>query len=217
MKKQFAVIGLGRFGTSLCRTLTAHGHEVLAIDNDFARVQEAINTRIATHAIQLDSTDEEALKAVGIKNFDVVVVAIGTHKEESILTAVILKDLGISQVVAKAMDSRHGKVLEKIGADKVVYPERDMGERIAHNLMSNTLDFFEIAPNFSIIDVKAPAFMVGKTLRDLQLRIKHRVTLLAIKREEKNIFIPTADDLIAKEDVLVMMGNDDDLGKISGK
>lgn len=137
MRKQFAIIGMGRFGSSIARTLSQLGFEVMAIDFREETVQEI--SSIVTHAVQADSTDEEALRALGIRNFDVVVVAIGEDIQASILTTLILKEMGIPTVVVKAVNDLHGKVLKKIGADKVVYPERDMGQRVAHHLISSIL------------------------------------------------------------------------------
>lgn len=211
MKKQFVVIGLGRFGVGVSQTLVAHGHEVMAIDTDYDKVQDAISSRVATHAVQLDATDEDALVAVGIKNFDTAIVAIATHREDSILISLILKDLGIQNIIAKALDKRHGKVLEKIGINKIVYPEIDMGVRIAHNLMSNTLDYFEIAPDYSIVDIKAIDFMHNRSLSQLKLRDKYRVTVLAIKRNKADIFVPVPAEVILPEDVLVILGHNKDL------
>ncbi len=211
MKRQFAVIGLGRFGASLSKTLVAHGHEVMAIDSDYDKVQDAISDRVATHAVQLDATDEDALLAVGIKNFDTVIVAIGTHREDSILICLMLKDIGITNIIAKALDRKHGKVLEKIGVNRVIYPEIDMGVRIAHNLMSNTLDYFEIAPEYSIVDIKALDFMHNRTLSQLKLREKHRVTVLAIKRNKADVFVPVPAEVILPEDILVILGHNRDL------
>lgn len=139
VKKQFAVIGMGRFGLSVAKALSDMGFDVLAIDTDEHRTQAVSN--IVTHAVSADSTDEEALRALGIRNFDVVVVAIGQDIQASILTTLILKDLGLPIIIVKAQNELHGKVLQKIGADKVIYPERDMGLRVAHHLTSpNILD-----------------------------------------------------------------------------
>lgn len=211
--KQFAVIGLGRFGTSVAKSLTVMGYEVLAIDANQESVQEIVS--IVTHAVQADATDENALKALGIRNFDVVIVAIGHHIQASILVTVILKELGVKFVVAKAQTDLHGKVLVKVGADKVVYPERDMGVRVAHSLVSsNVLDHIELSPEHSILEVVAPENMVGKTLRQSALRAVYGVTVMAVKRGNELIVSPSADEPIEENDILVVIGENNRLHNV---
>ncbi|MGB9847072.1 MAG: potassium channel family protein, partial [Desulfotomaculales bacterium] len=150
--KQFAVIGLGRFGSSVARTLAQMGYEVLAVDSDDERVS-AISDEV-TYAVQVDAMEEEALKSLGLRNFDVVIVAIGQEVKASILVTVMLKEMGVSKVVAKANDELHGKVLQKVGADVVVFPERDMGVRLAHALVSrNIIDQIRLSPEYSIAEI----------------------------------------------------------------
>ncbi|GLX67496.1 potassium channel family protein [Paenibacillus glycanilyticus] len=209
-KKQFAVIGMGRFGSSIATSLTNMGYEVLAIDSNEQRIQESINT--VTHAVTADSTDEEALRSLGIRNFDVVVVAIGDDIQASILTTLILKDLGVKMTVVKAQNELHGKVLQKIGADKIVYPERDMGLRVAHHLISpNILDYIELSDDYSIIEVKAPEAMIGRSLKQLDIRAKFKCNVMAIKNNGVMNIAPYAEDLIRGEDVLVIVGKNSDL------
>src|SRR3569833_2397583 len=180
MAKQYAVIGLGRFGTSVARTLYEMGYDVLGIDTNEDLIQDAID--LVTHAVTADSTDENALKSIGIRNFDVVVVAIGNDVKNSILTTLILKELGVKYIVVKAQDELHGKVLEKIGADRVVYPERDMGYRVAHNLISpNILDYIELAPDYSILEIHTPNKFVGRSLEQIDIRRKYGCNVMAIK------------------------------------
>ncbi len=158
--KQFIVIGLGRFGSSVASTLYHSGFEVLAVDNDPDRVQMFSDQ--VTHVLQADSTDEDTLLAIGVRNFDVAVVAIGDNLQANMLTTLQLKELGVKYIVAKAQNAMHGKMLEKIGADRVVYPERDMGQRVAHNLASsNIMDYIELSPNLSLVEVSAPKKMIG--------------------------------------------------------
>lgn len=203
--KQFAVIGLGRFGTSVASTLMAMGHEVLVIDEEQEKIQEVAN--LVTHAIQADAKDENALKALGIRNFDVVIVAIGKDTESSILVTVLLKDLGVKCVVAKAQNELHGKVLGRVGADKVVFPERDMGARVAHQLASsNVLDHIELSPEFSILEIVAPEVLVGQTLRKYDLRAKFGITILALKRGTEILVSPSPDAPIIEGDILVAIG-----------
>lgn len=209
-KKQFAVIGMGRFGSSVARSLYQMGFEVLAIDSSEARIQ-AINSMV-THAIQAEATDEEALRAIGIRNFDVVVVAIGQDIQASILTTLILKEMGIGTIVVKAQNELHGKVLKKIGADKIIYPERDMGLRVAHHLTSpNILDYIELSDDYSIVEIKASRSMIGKSLRDLDIRAKHYCNVMAIKTGDKMNIAPHAEDIIWESDVLIVVGKNEDL------
>ncbi|WP_435169653.1 potassium channel family protein [Paenibacillus glycanilyticus] len=212
-KKQFAVIGMGRFGSSIASSLTEMGFEVLAIDSSEDKIQDTINK--VTHAVSADSTDEEALRSLGIRNFDVVVVAIGEDIQASILTTLILKDLGVKMIVVKAQNELHGKVLTKIGADKVVYPERDMGMRVAHHLISpNILEYIEISEDHSIIDLRAPEAMIGKSLKQLDIRAKFKCNVMAIKTNGQMNIAPYPDDLIRPEDVLVIVGRNADLSNL---
>jgi trk system potassium uptake protein TrkA len=209
-KKQFAVIGMGRFGSSVAKTLYNLGFEVLAIDENEGRIQDIIDT--VTHAVQADSTDEDALRALGIRNFDVVVVAIGQDIQASILTALILKELGVSNLIVKAQNELHGKVVKKIGADKVIFPERDMGQRVAHHLISNNiLDFIELSDDYSIVEIKAAKHMIGKNLRQLDIRAKYGCNVIAVKSSDKMNIAPHAEDIIKENDILVVVGDNDHL------
>ncbi|MFD0696069.1 potassium channel family protein [Paenibacillus sp. GCM10027628] len=210
MRKQFAIIGMGRFGSSVAKTLSQFDFEVLAIDQSEETVQEI--SSIVTHAVQADSTDEEALRALGIRNFDVVVVAIGEDIQASILTTLILKEMGIGTIVVKAVNDLHGKVLKKIGADKVVYPERDMGQRVAHHLISsNILDHIELSADYSIVEIKASRQMIGKNLKQLDIRAKYNCNVIALKQNEKLIIPPSADEPLSTDDILVIVGKNTDL------
>jgi trk system potassium uptake protein TrkA len=203
--KQFAVIGVGRFGTSVAKCLINQGYEVLAIDADEDRIQKLSETM--THAVCADSTDEETLKSLGIRNFDAVVVAIGHDVQASVMTTLLLKDLGVSYIVAKAQNSLHGKMLEKIGADRVVYPERDMGLRIAHNLIStNVLEFIEVSPELSIVEVAVPRSMVGQSLAQSNLRAEYGLNLVAMKRGDSIIVTPKPKEVFLQGDVLFVIG-----------
>jgi trk system potassium uptake protein len=211
--KQFIVVGLGRFGSSVARTLAEHGHNVLAIDINEEKVQELAN--IVTHAVEADSTDEDALKTLGVRNFDVAVVSIGENIHANILSTLILKELGVPYVIVKAQDTLHGKVLTKVGADRVVYPERDMGIRIAHNLISsNVLDYLEFAPDYSIVEIISTENMLGKSLSELEFRSKFNVNVIAIKRGKQLNIAPGANDRILEGDILIVMGSNDKLDKL---
>lgn len=203
--KQFAVIGLGRFGTSIATTLFKLGHEVLAIDVNEEQVQRLSET--VTHVVQADTTDENSLKALGIRNFDVVVVAIGEDVQANVLTTLLLKELGIKYIVAKARNELHGKMLAKIGADRVVYPERDMGLRVAHNLVStNVLEYIELSPDLSVAEITAPKTLVGHSLAEADLRVKYEINVVAIKRNEVLIVPPPSDEKIRQGDILIFVG-----------
>ncbi len=213
MRKQFVVIGLGRFGTSVARTISELGHDVLAIDRNESSVQALMHD--VTKAVQADARDEETLKALGVRNFEVAIVAIGDDLEANILITLMLKEMGIPYVVAKAQSTQHGKVLEKIGADKIIYPEKDMGIRLAHNLITaNVMDFIELSPEYSVFEVIASAQFINKTLGELNLRATCGVSVMAIKREEQIIVAPGADALIRDRDVLIIVGKNKALAKL---
>jgi trk system potassium uptake protein TrkA len=210
---EYAVIGMGRFGRSVAITLHRLGHQVLAIDKN----EDALRTVSdeVTHAVQLDSTDEEALRGVGITNFDAVVIAIGNFIEESILTTLLLAELGVEKIVAKAVDDRQGKVLERVGAHLVVYPERDMGARIAHTLAApGVLDYLEISPTFSIEELSIPGAMAGRTLGQLDLKARYGVNVLLIRRDSQLMISPTPDTKLQAGDVLVVVGENRQLNRL---
>jgi trk system potassium uptake protein TrkA len=212
--KQFAVIGIGRFGESMVKELTRLGYEVMAIDIDEEKINDTVE--IATHAVQADSMDEDTLKALGIRNFDVVIVAIGNNIQSNILTTIMLKELGVKRVVAKAQNALHGRVLEKIGADLVIYPERDMAVKLARSLVSNNfLEQINLSSNYSIIELFTPVTFINKSLQEIGLRKKMRVTVLAIRRDEEVIVAPGPDEKLYKGDVIVALGSNDDLEIIS--
>lgn len=212
-KKQFAVIGLGRFGTSVAMTLQSLGHEVLAIDSAEEQVQKLSD--VVTHVVQADTTDENTLKELGLRNFDAVVVAIGEDVQANVATTLLLKEMGIPFIIAKAKNSLHGKMLEKIGADRVVYPERDMGLRVAHGLVSaNVLDYIELSPSLSLVEVSSPSSFFGKTLAQTDLRAHYGVNVVAIKRFEDLIVPPQPNELICDGDILIVIGAKDGIHRI---
>lgn len=216
MKKEFAVIGLGRFGGSICRELVAQGMEVLAIDHKEDRVNEFAS--IASHAVIGDTTDESVLKSLGIRNFDHVIVAIGDDIQASILTTLMLKELGVKHITVKAQNDYHEKVLIKIGADQVVHPERDMGRRIAHKIVSNNiLDYIELSDDHSIVEIVASARLNNRTLIDLDIRAKYGINIVGIKRGNKVIISPAADEMIYIGDVLIVLGADTDINRFEKK
>jgi trk system potassium uptake protein len=212
MKKEFAVIGLGRFGGSICQELSKEGMEVLAIDRDEERVNQYKN--IASHAVIADSTDETTLKELGIKNFDHVIVAIGDNIQASILTTVVLTELGVENITVKAQNDYHAKILHKIGAQQVVHPERDMGRRIAHSIMSNNIiDYLELSDEHSIVEVKAGKKMIGKSIIGLDIRARYGCTVVAIKQGNHINVSPTPEDTLKNGDILVVVGADKDIAR----
>lgn len=216
MKKEFAVIGLGRFGGSMCRSLTEQGMEVMAIDMNEDRVNEF--APIVTQAVVADTTDEQVLKSLGIRNFDHVIVAIGDNIQSSILTTLILKELGVNHITVKAQNDYHEKVLRKIGADHVVHPERDMGRRIAHYIVSNNvLDYLELSEEYSIVEIKVNELLAGQSLVQLDVRAKYGLNIVAIKRGQEIIVSPKADDPLRLGDILIIIGADTDINRFEKK
>lgn len=213
MKKQFVVIGLGRFGTSVATTLARLGYDVLAIDSSESAVQAVVNS--VTHAVQADARDEETLRALGVRNFDVAIVAIGDDIETNILITLMLKELGIKLVVSKAMNNLHGRVLEKIGADKIIFPEKDMGIRLAHNLVThNVMDWIELSPDYSVVEIAVPEKFAGKTLGELDLRAKYGISVIAIKKQGSIIVAPGAKEKFDSEDILIVVSRNELLAKL---
>jgi len=212
MKKEFAVIGLGRFGGSIVRELMSQGAQVMAIDHSSERVDEF--AAIATQAVIADSTDESVLNSLGIRNFEHVIVAIGEDIQASILTTIILKEIGVQQITVKAQNDYHEKVLRKIGADFVVHPERDMGIRIAHNLVSkNILDYIELSDEFYLAEIRVsnPRFF-NKSLIELNFRQKYGLTVVAIRRGPGQVIVsPDAEAIVRENDNLLVIGNTDDV------
>ncbi|MCM2987957.1 TrkA family potassium uptake protein [Bacillus safensis] len=212
MKKEYAVIGLGRFGGSICKALSEEGLEVMAMDMNEDRVNEY--AKVASHAVIGDSTDESVLKNLGIRNFDHVIVAIGENIQASILTTIMLKELGVKMVTVKAQNDYHEKVLNKIGADRIVHPERDMGRRIAHKIISNNvLDYLELSDEYSLIEIVANSRLAGHSLLDLDIRARYGINIVAIKRGKEVIVSPLADEMIQKEDILIVIGAVADIGR----
>lgn len=215
-QQQFAVIGLGRFGSSVARKLYDSGQEVMGIDINEERINDA--ELLVTHSVMADTTDEGTLKAIGIRNFDCVIVAIGNDMESSILTTLILKEMGVKKVITKALSKEHGKVLQKVGADWIVYPERDMGDRVANQLLSpNVMNYIELSKDYNIEEIRIPSTMAGKSLRELNIRAKYNLSAIAIVREGNIIISPSSDQNIHTDDLLVMIGSKEDLVSFSNE
>jgi len=220
MKKlSFAIIGLGRFGSAMATTLTELGQDVIGIDGNEERVQKHADA--IRSAMQLDATDERSLKAAGIQDVDVAVISIGENIEASLLAVMLVKDLGVPRIIAKAVTPLHGRILERIGVNRVIFPEREMAVRVAHSLVvANVLEYIELSRDFSIIEMPAPGEFAGKSLRELQLRNRYGLTLIAIKRKtatgdgEVTNVAPTAEDKILAGDVLALLGSNERLGQL---
>lgn len=210
--KDFAVIGLGRFGAAVVLKLMELKHDVLAVDKDLDMVQKM--SEIVPNAVALDSTDIDSLRSIGINEFHTVIVAIGSDIRASILTTLLLKELGVRKVVAKAFDDLHGKILEKIGCDEIVYPERDMGIRTVTRLLTHSVsDILDVSPDFSITEMAIKSEFVGKSIRSLNFRNKYHLNILGVCKEGKGPFQfnPSADLVFAKGDVILVAGKAKDL------
>jgi trk system potassium uptake protein len=226
MKRQFAVIGLGRFGASVAETLAESGYDVVGIDKSPEPVQEM--SKILTEAVQADATDESALRQLGIENVDCCIVAIGVDIEGSVLVTMTLKDIGIREVVAKAITPVHGKILRKVGATKVVFPERDMGIRVAKSLISPMIfEQLQLSQDYGMIETIASKVFVGKTLRELDVRSRYGVHVIAIKRKKPEMddegestvkdavmIAPEAGEIIEEGDSLVLIGPNKELDRL---
>lgn len=213
MKKQFVVIGCGRFGSSVAKKLYDLGAEVMTVDKNEETIQNLSD--FVTYAVQADATDENTIKSLGIRNFDVAVVSIGGDIQSSILVTLLLKELGVKYVVAKAQNDLHGKVLYRIGADRVVFPEREMGIRVANNLISNNiLEYIQLAPDYSIMEIVALSSWTGKTLKDIDMRNEYGINVMAIKHGDEIDITISADEVLKEGDVLVVIGHNDNLKKI---
>lgn len=213
--KTFLVIGLGRFGSSVATELCVLGNEVLAMDIHEDLVQAAAPH--VTHAVTADARDPEVLRALAVRNFDCAIVAVGGDIGNSALITLNLKELGMKKVVCKAASHTHRKVLEKIGADRVVFPEHEMGNKLAHALSSsNVLNFIELSDEASIVEVPVPSMWVGKTIREIDVRNAYGVNVIALRRGEKQKFViaPGGDATLAADDVIVALGLDKNINAI---
>lgn len=226
MSKQVVVIGLGKFGSSVVETLAKKGCEILAIDVSEEHVQ-AISEH-ATHAVQCDATDMRTLTELGVQNMDIAIVSIGEDIESSVLIVMALKELGVKEIIAKAATPLHAKILDKLGATKVVYPERDVAIRVATHIMApNIIDSLSLSSEYCISEIPAPHSFIGKMLKDTNIRNLYKVNIIAIKREATDIqrgksvikesvnVAPSGDDIVMDGDILVFLGHEDDIEKLS--
>ena len=204
--KSYIVIGLGRFGSQVARQLHSLGCEVLAMDVRAELVQQIAND--VTHAVVGDAQDKEVLKALGVRNLECAVVAIGDDLSASVLATMNLKELGVPYLVCKAHDETHRKVLEKLGADRVVIPEQENGVRLARSLSTpNVLDYIELSEDYGILELPAPKSWIGKSLKELHIRAKLGVNIIAVENGQKTNVSPSADYVIGEGDIMVVLGD----------
>lgn len=213
---KFAVIGLGSFGANVAKTLYEKGNEVLAVDDNKEKIEEV--KTFVSHAVYMDAADKQNLQATGVQEMDVVIVSLGPEMEASILTVLYLNEIGAKRIVAKALTEDHAKILEAVGATEVIYPEKDMAIKTAMKLSCpNVLEYLPLVSGYGIQELAPPEKFIGKTLKDLDLRNKYGIQVIAIREliPEKITFVPKADFLIKDSDILVIMGDEKALGKIN--
>jgi trk system potassium uptake protein TrkA len=214
-REQVVVIGLGRFGSALARELERLGHEVLAIDRDEQRVNDIAPD--VTHSLELDAADEDALRGAGAGDFGTAIVAISSDAEPSIFATMVLKRLGVQNVIAKAGSLLHGEILARVGADRVVFPERETGLRLAHSFnVPNVIDYLDVAPGFGIERIRPPKSFVGRTLGELDLKGRLGLTPVAVRRGQQVVVNPTREERISEGDELILVGRDDKLDQLRG-
>ena len=213
--QQFAVVGLGRFGRAVCATLHNLGYQVLGTDIDERRVAQALTDQIIDHAVQLDSTEPAALREAGIFEFDTVIIAIGNYLQESIITTLNVKEAGVAHVVAKASSEVHGKLLKRVGADHVVYPESEAGCILARALTKpSILDRFDLDPTNSIVEIMVPEEFHGRTIAEIGLRMRYGLNLLAVGEHEKFEINPEPNKRLHKGLVMVVIGSNKDIDRL---
>ena len=214
--KQIAILGLGRFGRALARTLVEMGHDVMGVDANEAVVEKM--APVLTNCVQADVMDEQTLLSLGVTNFDIVVVGIGnSDMQASIFTTLMLKEMGVEHVVCKVSSNKHARILLKLGADRVVYPERDMGMRFAHSIaQSDVLEFIELSEEYSMMEINAPKYLIGKSLKESDVRSKYNINIVAIKRGKKIMVNPSPDAVLEQGDVLLAIGEPQALTKLHG-
>ena len=213
--EQVVVIGLGRFGAAVARELERLGHQVLAVDRSEARVNDISSD--VTHALELDAADEDALRSAGAGDFNTAIVAISSVTEPSIFATMVLKRLGVRNVIAKAGSLLHGEILSRVGADRVVFPERETGLRLAHSFnVPNVIDYLDVAPSFGIEKIRPPKSFIGKSLGELDLKGRLGLTPLALRRGQQVFVNPARDERIAEGDELILIGRDEKLDQLRG-
>jgi trk system potassium uptake protein TrkA len=209
-RKQFAIIGLGRFGSNLAKELMEQGYEVLGVDKNEEIVNDLSDQ--LTHTVVADSTDEDVLRSLGVRNLDCVIVSIGDNIQANIMTTIILKELEVKMIVAKAMTDLHARVLEKIGVNRIIHPERDMAIRVAHQLVSpNLLDYIELSRDYTIAEISVPERLSGMTLKQLDPRAKYGCSVVAINKAGGVIIAPNASDTVYEHDIMVIIGKNEQI------
>lgn len=217
-RRLFAVIGLGRFGSAVASTLIQLGQDVIGVDSDADRVREM--GELTRNAMQMDATDHRALREAGVAEADVAIISIGENIEASVLVVMQVRDLGVKEVVAKAVTPLHGRILEKLGVTRVVFPDRDMAERTGRSLViPNALDYVALSDDTSMVEVPAPGGFIGHNLREIELRPRYGLMLIAIKRhaaggQTDTLVAPTADEVIRSGDVLTLLGPNDRIAEV---
>lgn len=215
-KKEFVVFGLGRFGKSVASTLAESGCNVLVVDSNPDKVHDMAD--VVTYAVTGDVTDAEMLQSLGLSNFDGAIVAIGENLEASVMVTILAKEMGIPYVMAKAQNDLHAKVLKKVGVDLVVFPEKETGIRLAHNLvMGNFFNAIELSSNFSIMELAVPEAWNGQSLKELNIRAKYNLNVIGIRKASELDINPAADETISKEDVLIVIGDNNSLDRFNKK
>lgn len=213
IKKEFVVFGLGRFGKSVALTLADSGCEVLVVDNNEEKIHDIAES--VTYAVKADVTDAETLSTLGLRNFDGAIIAIGENLEASVLVTILVKEMGIPYVLAKVQTETQAKVLKKVGADMVVFPEKETGIRIANKLVhGNFFDAIELSSTFSMMELDALPEWCGRTLSELDLRARYDINVIGVKNKGKFNFNPTADEIIDKDDILVVIGRNETLSQL---
>ena len=212
-KKQYIVFGLGRFGRAIAETLCKDGEEVLGVDRRMDLVEDMRD--VLTHAVQMDAMDRDALKALGVQDFDVAFVTMGSDIRASGTIVMSLKELGAKRIIAKAHDEFHGRMLEKLGADQVLFPERDMGRRVAHTLVSgNIIDFLELSSEYSMVEIRPKSEWIGHTLQELSMRSRLGINVVAIRNGDKLNAMPKPGDALREDDVLLAVVSEETLRKL---
>jgi trk system potassium uptake protein len=211
--QQVMVIGLGRFGSAVARELEHLGHQVLAVDIDEQTVNEAASS--VTHALQLNASDEDALRSAGAAEFRHAIVAVSSDTESSIFAAMALKRLGVPNVIAKAGSRLHGEILSRVGVDRVVYPEAEIGQRLAHTFsVPNVIDYLDVAPLFGIEKIRPPKSFIGRTLADLDLKGRLGLTPIALRRGAQVFVNPAREETVNEGDELILIGRDEKLDQL---
>jgi trk system potassium uptake protein TrkA len=213
VRRQIAVLGLGRFGQAVALELTRLGHDVLAIDRDERAVQRIADD--VTHAVQADITDAEALEALGLAEFDTAIVAVSESLEASIMATVLLRRIGIGRIIAKAAHDLHGSILEQVGATRVVYPEAETGFRVAHSFLAHGVQgYLDVGPGYGIAKVPTSEAWAGKTLGEIDLPTTCRLSVLAVARPDSVVLTPAPEEVLRPHDALIVAGLDEDLARL---